>query len=107
MKFLFVTRKKYDIAIKNAKLINDERKKVADKNKLLQEEVKKLNEEIAALKKQITEIDKNDIKRFKIRKCMKCKKTVIVPKNSSGYLICNECKEKNLKNKENNKNGRK
>lgn len=50
MKFLFVSRKKYDTAINNNKVMNEQRKRVVDNNIELQKKIVELQEEIKKLK---------------------------------------------------------
>lgn len=89
MKFLFVSRKKYENLKKNYELKNKHCKDLRERIIKLQENSKK---EIDKLKKQIEKL-KPKAESEILRRCYKCNNYFTVPKVSK-RTICLDCKTK-------------
>ena len=113
MKFLLVSRKKYEDALKNNKKMNEERKEVVRKNIELQQKNKELEGNIQKLKQENSNLI-NELRKIKMaekkenrkerysntntfRQCKSCGRIFKVKSSKSQRCTCDKCIEKNKK----------
>lgn len=109
MKFLLVSRKKYENALENNKKMNEERKSITEKyiklqqrNKELEGNVQKLKQENSNLISDLRKIKKKNKKeRYSstntFRQCKSCGRIFKVKSSKSQRCTCDKCIEKHKK----------
>lgn len=105
MKFLFVSRKKYESALTNNRIMNERRIEVERENIKLQKEIKRLESVVDALSKN--QIKKQPIKKKNkgnyFKQCKKCGKIFKIKNINTNRTKCDRC----INSEKENRNGRK
>lgn len=105
MKFLFVSRKKYESALANNKIMNERRIEVERENIKLQKEIKRLESVVDALSRN--QIKKQPIKKKSkgnyFKQCKKCGKIFKIKNANTNRMKCDKC----INLEKENRNGRK
>ena len=104
MKFLFVSRKKYESALANNRIMNERRIEVERENIKLQKEIKRLESVVDALSKNQTRKQpmKKKNKGNYFKQCKKCGKIFKIKNANTNRIKCDRC----IKSEKENRNGR-
>lgn len=98
MKFLFVSRKKYERALQTNKAINEERVKVTNQNYKMQEKILNLQKKVKELTSALAKEKENKNKIRKNRKnqkyfsqCKQCGKMFRITSLETKRVRCDKC----------------
>lgn len=105
MKFLLVSRKKYEQALKNCKVMNEQRMESERENIRLQKEVKRLEKLISVYEERFSKkepIKKKKSKGNYFKQCKKCGKIFKIKNANTNRMKCDRC----ISLEKENRNGR-
>ena len=104
MKFLFVSRKKYEQSLKNCKVMNEQRMESERENIRLQKEIKRLENVIDVLSVQHSKKQpvKKKHKGNYFKQCKKCGKIFKIKNANTNRMKCDKC----INLEKENRNGR-